>query len=223
MTLSGLNIFVANTVADVTPLNENFENVRLAINSNETNIGDLGALTTTQKNNIVAAINSAITALNTSISAVAVPAGVIVAISYSTAPSGYLLCNGAAVSRTTYASLFAAIGGTYGVGDGSTTFNLPDFRGYFLRGYLGGTSNEIGSAQSCGAPNITGFIGGGAAAYNQGVWGALYYTGNAQQTIGGSNWFNKDLYFDASRSNSVYGAASEIRPINHAVNFCIKY
>ncbi len=48
-------------------------------------------------------------------------------------PSGYLIANGSAVSRSTYASLFSVIGVRYGVGDGSTTFNLPDVRGYFPR------------------------------------------------------------------------------------------
>lgn len=58
------------------------------------------------------------------------PAGVIEAwAGTSSAPNGYLLCDGSAVSRTTYAALFAAIGVTYGSGDGSTTFNVPDFRG----------------------------------------------------------------------------------------------
>ena len=50
------------------------------------------------------------------------------------APAGWLLCNGAAVSRTTYATLFLAIGTAWGAGDGSTTFNVPDFRGAFIRG-----------------------------------------------------------------------------------------
>ncbi len=49
-------------------------------------------------------------------------------------PTGYLTCNGAAISRTSYAALFAVIGTTYGAGDGSTTFNLPDDRGEFIRG-----------------------------------------------------------------------------------------
>lgn len=53
----------------------------------------------------------------------------------SSAPSGWLKANGAAVSRTTYAALYAAIGTTFGVGDGSTTFNLPDLRGEFIRGW----------------------------------------------------------------------------------------
>lgn len=57
------------------------------------------------------------------------PSGVVLPFAGSTAPSGWLLCFGQAVSRTTYASLFAAIGTAFGVGDGSTTFNLPDMRG----------------------------------------------------------------------------------------------
>lgn len=57
-------------------------------------------------------------------------------------PAGYLECNGAAVSRTTYADLFAALSTTYGVGDGSTTFNLPDYRGEFLRGWAHGSTND---------------------------------------------------------------------------------
>lgn len=64
------------------------------------------------------------------------PAGSIMHFAGPTAnaPSGYLLANGSTVSRTTYSLLFAAIGTTYGTGDGSTTFTLPDFRGVFLRG-----------------------------------------------------------------------------------------
>lgn len=53
----------------------------------------------------------------------------------NTAPTGYLKCNGAAVSRTDYADLFTQIGTVWGVGDGTTTFNVPDFRGEFLRGW----------------------------------------------------------------------------------------
>lgn len=70
-------------------------------------------------------------------------------------PPGWLKANGAAVSRTAYAALFAAIGTTYGAGDGATTFNLPDLRGEFLRGYHDGSTNDpdyatraFGSAQA---------------------------------------------------------------------------
>lgn len=61
------------------------------------------------------------------------PAGSFIWFCGSTAPPGYLVCNGQAVARLTYPALFAAIGVTYGAGDGSTTFNVPDTRGYFVR------------------------------------------------------------------------------------------
>lgn len=64
----------------------------------------------------------------------------------STEPSGWLKANGAAVSRTTYASLFSAIGTTWGVGDGSTTFNVPDLRGEFVRCWDDGKGTDSGRA-----------------------------------------------------------------------------
>jgi microcystin-dependent protein len=63
-----------------------------------------------------------------------VPAGTVLPFAGDTAPSGWAICNGDPVSRTDYAELFTAIGELWGVGDGSTTFNLPDMRGQFLRG-----------------------------------------------------------------------------------------
>jgi microcystin-dependent protein len=63
-----------------------------------------------------------------------VPTATVTAFAGSSAPAGWLMCDGSAVSRTTYASLFSAIGTTYGAGDGSTTFNLPNTQGVFVRG-----------------------------------------------------------------------------------------
>ncbi|WP_312903178.1 phage tail protein [Chryseobacterium taichungense] len=83
---------------------------------------------------------------------VSAPAGTVSYTAASTVPAGYLECNGTAVSRTTYATLFAAIGTTYGAGDGSTTFNLPDLRGEFVRGWDHGrgvdASRSLGSTQT---------------------------------------------------------------------------
>jgi microcystin-dependent protein len=75
--------------------------------------------------------NQVLTATNTGIawSASATPSGVIMDFAGSAAPTGYLLCDGTAYSRTTYSALYAAIGTTWGAGDGSTTFNVPDLRG----------------------------------------------------------------------------------------------
>ena len=70
----------------------------------------------------------------------------------STAPAGYLLCDGTAVSRTTYADLFAVIAATYGAGNGSTTFNVPDLEGKMPQGYDGSTYNMAGTG---GANTVT--------------------------------------------------------------------
>jgi microcystin-dependent protein len=78
----------------------------------------------------------------------AVPAGLISFFTMTSAPTGWLKANGAAISRTTYASLFGAIGTTFGAGDGSTTFNLPDLRGEFLRGFDDGRGIDAMSVSS---------------------------------------------------------------------------
>lgn len=74
------------------------------------------------------------------------PPGSVTAFAGSTAPTGWLECDGAAVSRTTYATLFSVIGTTYGAGDSSTTFNLPDLRGEFIRGWAHSRSVDTGRA-----------------------------------------------------------------------------
>lgn len=79
---------------------------------------------------------------NTGISAL--PVGVILAYGGGTAPAGWLVCNGANVSRTTYAGLFAQIGTLWGAGDGSTTFALPDMRGRTIAGHdSGGATGRL--------------------------------------------------------------------------------
>ena len=78
------------------------------------------------------------------------PVGTIMGVPYdfgSTPPTGFLKCDGSAISRTSYADLFSVLSTTYGAGDGSTTFALPDFRGEFLRG-SGGDSAAIGTSQA---------------------------------------------------------------------------
>ena len=144
-------------------------------------------------------------------------------------PSGYLLCNGATISRTDYAALYAAIGTTYGNGDGSTTFNLPDFRGKFLRGYLDGTSAALGTAQGDAIRNIQGTVGNILSAYtadyNMTTWnGAMRHLG----TVAGPKIVGSDdtqvavanILFDASQT---VPTATENRPANYAVNYIIKY
>jgi hypothetical protein len=79
-------------------------------------------------------ITSTATTINPNNSFNMMPTSTIIQNVSADVPSGFLYCNGQAVSRTTYARLFASIGTTFGVGNGTTTFNVPDFRGSFLRG-----------------------------------------------------------------------------------------
>ena len=81
------------------------------------------------------------------------PVGTVIAFAGSSSPAGWLLCNGSAVSRETYADLFAVIGTTYGSGDGSTTFNLPNLTNKFIQG-----NATSGTVKAAGLPNITGSI-----------------------------------------------------------------
>ena len=77
-----------------------------------------------------------------------VPTGCVFCRAVASVPAGYLECNGAAVSRTTYSALFAVIGTQYGSGNGSSTFNLPDLRGEFVRGFDNGRGVDSGRSMA---------------------------------------------------------------------------
>ncbi len=131
-------------------------------------------------------------------------------IAGSTIPDGWLLCNGAAVSRTTYAKLFAAIGTRYGSGNGSTTFNLPNFNG---RHVLGTTNTgNLGSYVSAGLPDITGYaevrgIENNPNRISTGVFSVQTATNDAYSSHKPSepNTVPGRLVFSASDSDSTYG------------------
>jgi microcystin-dependent protein len=92
-----------------------------------------------------------------------VPSGTVLPFAGTTAPTGFLLCSGQAVSRSTYSDLFAAIGTTYGAGDGSTTFNVPDLRGRVPAGkddMGGGAAGRLTSGGSGLAGTTLGAAGG---------------------------------------------------------------
>ena len=102
------------------------ENVAVTATSTEINILD-GVTASTAEINYLDGVTSNIQTQFDNIQTV--PSGVITAFAGSTAPSGYILCDGSAVSRTTYSALFAVIGTTYGAGDTTTTFNVPNLKG----------------------------------------------------------------------------------------------
>lgn len=108
-------------------------------------------------------VQGAIAQIDTALADGAVPAGTVASTARSTAPAGWLLCHGQAVSRTTYARLFSAIGALYGPGDGSATFNLPDCRGRVIAGKdnMGGTSADRLTDRSGGLDgDVLGATGG---------------------------------------------------------------
>ena len=136
------------------------------------------------------------------------PAGSISAFAGLTAPAGYLLCDGSQVSRTTYSDLYAVVGDTFGAGDGTTTFNLPDLRGEFIRGFDGGRGADSGRVfGSFQADEIKSHAHTGVAGD----------AGSDPTRIGGGN---RSVDSDTYTTNSVGGV--ETRPRNVALNYIIK-
>jgi microcystin-dependent protein len=155
------------------------------------------------------------------------PPGVISAYGGDTAPEGWLLCDGTAVSRSVYANLFLAIGTRWGVGDGVSTFNLPDMRGVVLRG--SGAHGTLKKAKGVDYPAAGPAVGQYENDQMQGHWHSGIRTiGNG---IGPSTGTHRDLlttkteytaspYTDGSNGNPRTG--DETRGFGAGVNFIIK-
>lgn len=151
-----------------------------------------------------------------------IPVGAIMA--FHDVPAGWLQCNGAAVSRTTYAALFAKIGTKYGSGNGSTTFNLPNLHHKFIEGTT--TSSEVGKSVSAGLPNITGKVMVGdyqlmtskhtGAFFGSDYGTADYHGQDIRQNV------PTTFSIDASRSSAVYGRSSTVQPASTRMLLCIK-
>lgn len=148
--------------------------------------------------------------------------------SFASSMSGYLLCNGSAVSRITYANLFALLGTAFGEGDGSTTFNLPDFRDKTLWGANG----NLMAILAAGLPNATGSV---TAMADRTRWVSFRSFSGAIQAAGSNNPAVSDEYYthyiggyngftvNLSKSNSIYGNSTTVQPPAIAVNIFIKY
>jgi len=160
------------------------------------------------------------------------PAGTVIYSARSTAPTGYIKANGAAISRSTFSVLFAAIGTQYGVGDGSTTFNVPDLRGEFIRGWSDGhtvdSGRTLGSNQ--GDQNLSHNHTGSSVTGN----GAHSHTYDKSAAGSGTEGGNQSVH-DFTSSTSVTGngahshglsissdGGTEARPRNIALLACIK-
>jgi len=157
-TLSNVN-GSANVSANATIANLSITTAKIA-DANVTTAKIADSNVTTAKiadSNVTTAkiANGSVTAVKLGSDIFLVPPGAIMPFAMNYAPSGWLAADGAAVSRTTYATLFAAIGTYYGVGNGSTTFNLPDLRGYFVRG--SGTNADGTASGAFGLKQADGF------------------------------------------------------------------
>lgn len=130
----------------------------------------------------------------------------------------WFLCNGQEVNRNTYADLFAIIGTNFGAGNGVTTFNLPDYRGKFLRGLGGDSAADIYITQAEGLPNHTHYVSRCADISNEHVGSE---TGSTD-TVSNYNGTQQKTTSLASLSNSIYGASEHVTPINQAINYFIK-
>lgn len=153
------------------------------------------------------------------------PYGAVMWFARSTAPAGWLKANGAAVSRTAYAELFTAIGTTFGAGDGTTTFNLPDLRGEFVRAWDDAKGTDagrvFGSSQADQANSVSAWknTAGGTGSFN------------LTSTIPEDGTFSTYLKIAGDASNSAGTQAGaqfqkhghETRPRNIALLACIRY
>ncbi|MCX6107961.1 MAG: phage tail protein, partial [Proteobacteria bacterium] len=150
------------------------------------------------------------------------PAGMVGSFPMATCPTGWLEANGSAVSRTTYASLFTAISTMYGSGDGSTTFNLPDYRGYFLRGWDHGAGRDPDAAsRTARGDGIT--IGNNVGTIEADQFRSHSHTFGGLQQAGVTNngaaaaGYNPPTQTNTTSSNG----GNETRPQNINVIYCV--
>lgn len=158
-----------------------------------------------------------------------IPTGIVQAFAGTTTPQGWLLCDGSAVSRTDYADLYAVIGDTYGAGDGSTTFNLPDLVDKFVEG-----SATAGTEKTAGLPNLEGNFdvrglqaGGNDYSIVNNPTGMITLTsassGMVSASITGSSGGTKFVKINASTYNSIYGNSTTVQPPAVTMRYIIKY
>lgn len=152
-----------------------------------------------------------------------IPTGSIFPFAGIAEPEGFLLCNGQEVSRFTYAKLYGVLGDTYGAGDGSTTFNLPDFRDRVAQG----ANNNLGETKEAGLPNITGSFSSAINAYRTASVNAKgAFSGTRGATDANATGTNAvtdtSIMLDASKVSAIYGNSDTVQPKAICTNFIIK-
>lgn len=166
------------------------------------------------------ALATGLATLETRMENALLPVGSVVAFAANSVPDGYLICNGAEVSRETYANLFSVIATLYGEGDGINTFNLPNLTNRFLEG-----SSTAGNVLEAGLPNISGQFD--AVCGNKAVFTVPFTSGTQYQGLisyGATDGFGgRPIYFNASKSNSIYGTSTTVQPPALTMRYYIKY
>lgn len=205
--------FANSSTADATQVNQNFTDLVNYLNNSvvpkDGSVSMTGLLTLPASDPSTANQATRKAYVDAQVSA-AVPTGVVFPWTTASAPTGYLLTAGQAVSRTTYAPLFAVISTVFGAGDGSTTFNLPDLRGREPRGLddMGvgnGDAGRITAANTLGA--------GGGASIQAFIAGAQ--TSGTAQTSGDGSSHTHDYAAPIYDHNTVYTTTSSGAPHFH--------
>jgi hypothetical protein len=190
----------------------------------------------------IAEAAAAATATLVAAAAAAVPSGCVLPYGGTAAPTGYLLCDGTQVSRVTYAALFAVVGVAHGIGNGTSTFHLPDYRGRFLRGRDGAIARDADRASRT-AMNTGGNTGDNvgsiqveatkrpATAFSGSTANASIgrnFSASTGDAFGSGSYAPKQDGDSSNRGNHLHtftvtaGGDNETRPINAYVNYIIK-
>lgn len=232
--------FVAGSKARANEVNENFDLLYQQVNSNisnitqnETDIAQLGSSkaningSSTQRFAVGNPVSNSDAVNKGYLLKNGLPTGFVVFCGFETVPDGYLICDGSAISRTTYSELFTAIGTLFGSGDGSTTFNIPDLIDKFIQGHT-----TVGTVKSAGLPNHKHFVASSTQVdspgptlngstqmswYNSGAnngYVAYALTG----TYNGAN-----IGLSGNANNSIYGASTTVQPPAVTMLPIIKY
>ena len=223
VTLSGYELRVGSVISVV------FSNANTVADAITLNVNGTGAKSVYNQTGIISTSNTALFAANQPIEFRYGGTGWVffdakfgaqfvgdLSESFATTRPGSLLCNGGAYSRTTYAALFALLGTAFGAGDGSTTFNVPDFRGRTIQG----ANANLMAVLAAGLPEIQGGVTTSAQIYETAGPFTRY---GGYGTYGNQTASLNSLYFKASASNPIYGASATVQPPAIAANIFIKY
>ena len=158
-----------------------------------------------------------------------VPAGMLGPFANNSVPTGWLACDGSAVSRSTYSVLYSVIGTTWGVGDGSSTFNLPDLEGAFLRGTGSNNTHNMADGNDFAGPSVGSFENDQIQKFR-----AEIRTGSQSPGSGGGN--TSSMGYSNPSAGTVHAVGTllsdgfgtlrtgdETRPFSAGIKYCIKY